>query len=71
MIVLVGKSAAYADGIKKEIDMAVSHRIPYFGVYVDGANSFTQLPNGLARNRVIAWDWDQIAQAIETVMKER
>jgi len=70
MIVLVGKSAVNADGIKEEIEMAVSHQIPYFGVYVDGANSLTQLPIGLARNKVIAWDWDHIAQAIETVMKE-
>lgn len=70
MIVLVGKSAGSATGIKKEIDMATTHNVPYFGIYVDDANSNTPLPARLARNRVIGWDWDNIAKAIDVVMKE-
>lgn len=70
MVVLVGKSSATATGIKKEIDMAKAHNVPYFGVYIDGANSSSPLPQGLQRNRVIDWDWDQIASAISQVSKE-
>lgn len=70
MVVLVGKSASTATGVKKEIDMARSHNVPYFGVYVDGANSLSPLPQGLQRNRVIDWNWEQIASAIDQVSKE-
>jgi len=70
MIVLVGKSAATATGIKKEIDMANNHNVPFFGVYIDGADSSTTLPAGLARSRVFNWEWDKIDQAIEMASKE-
>lgn len=70
MIVLVGKSAASATGVKKEIDMAIAHNVPYFGVYVDGANAYSSLPAGLQRGRVIDWDWQAIANAIHQVSRE-
>ena len=44
--------------------------VPIFGVYVDGANTQSNLPNGLQRNRTIAWNWDNIAKAIEQMMTE-
>ena len=70
MIVLVGKSMASATGVRKEITFANAHDVPFFGVYVDGANRNTTLPTGLARNRTISWDWDNIASAIDQMMKE-
>ncbi len=70
MIVLVGKNAARATGVIKEINMALAHNVPFFGVYVDGAHSGTALPTGLARNRVIDWAWDTISNAITQVSKE-
>lgn len=70
MIVLVGRNIATATGVKKEIEMAQSNDVPYFGVYIDGANTFSVLPAGLRRNRVIEWDWDQIARAIDQVSQE-
>lgn len=70
MIVLVGKNMATATGVAKEIAMAKYNNVPYFGVYVDGANILSPLPTGLNRNRVIAWTWDGIASAIDTVMLE-
>jgi hypothetical protein len=69
-IVLVGKTMASATGVGKEIKMADDQNIPVFGVYVDGANSSSNLPNGLARNRTIDWDWEKIASAISQVMGE-
>lgn len=70
MIVLVGLNTWWADGVGKEITMAKSQNVPYFGVYVGGANTSTILPSGLARNRTIGWGWDEIAAAITQMMKE-
>ena len=63
MIVLVGRHMATATGVVKEIAMATAQNVPIFGVYVDGAGESSTLPSGLARNRVIKWTWDGIANA--------
>jgi CHASE2 domain-containing sensor protein len=70
LIVLVGKTMANATGVAKEIAMAKEQDVPVFGVYVDGANSSSNLPDGLQRNRTIAWDWEKIAVAIDQMMGE-
>ncbi len=70
VIVLVGKYMASATGVVKEIKMANGQDIPVFGVYVGGANTNSNLPTGLSRNRTIKWDWDAIASAIDQVMGE-
>ncbi|MDY7807117.1 TIR domain-containing protein [Burkholderia stagnalis] len=70
LIVLVGKTMASATGVAKEIKMAKDQNVPVFGVYVDGADSSSNLPDGLQRNRTIAWDWGNIASAIDQVMDE-
>ena len=71
LIVLVGKTMASASGVVKEIAMAKANNVPIFGVYVDGANTNSNLPTGLARNRVISWKWDRIANAIDQTMSEK
>ena len=70
MIVLVGKYMASAAGVTKEISFANKNDVPFFGVYVGDANSSSNLPDGLQRNRTIDWDWDRIAAAIDKAMKE-
>jgi hypothetical protein len=70
MIVLVGRNMGTATGVNKEIQMAIKNNVPFFGVYVDEANSSSTLPVGLDRNRVIQWTWDGIANAISQMMKE-
>jgi hypothetical protein len=70
MIVLVGRYMATATGVAKEIQFAREGNVPFFGVYVDGANSSSTLPTGLARNRVIPWTWPGIAAAIDQMMGE-
>jgi len=70
LIVLVGKTMASAAGVAKEIKMAKDQSAPVFGVYVGGADTSSNLPDGLARNRTIAWDWGKIASAIEQMMGE-
>ncbi len=70
VIVLVGRSVGSATGVAKEIAFAEAANIPVFGVYVDGANTSTTLPIGLPRNRVIAWQWANIAAAINQMMGE-
>lgn len=70
LIVLSGKTMASATGVSKEITMAKDQDVPVFGVYVDGANSSSNLPKGLARNRTISWNWDNIANAIDQMMGE-
>jgi hypothetical protein len=70
MIVLVGKSMGSASGVAKEIQFAKDGDVPLFGVYVDGADSSSTLPTGLARNRVIPWKWSAIASAIDQMMGE-
>lgn len=70
LIVLVGKYMASATGVAKEIAMAKDQDVPVFGVYVGGANTTSNLPTGLQRNRTIAWDWDKIADAIDQMMGE-
>ena len=69
-IILVGKSSSKATGVVKEITMARSQNVPFFGVYVGGASTSTDLPAGLARNRTIAWTWDGIANAVTQMMGE-
>jgi hypothetical protein len=70
LIVLVGQRMGTASGVAKEISFARISNVPFFGVYVGGANSNSALPSGLARNRVIAWDWNGIANAIDQMMGE-
>ena len=70
MIVLVGRHMGSATGVVKEIAMAKAQNVPFFGVYVDEANSNSTLPSGLARNRVITWTWDGIAGAVTQMMDE-
>ncbi len=70
LIVLVGKNMSSASGVNKEIKMALDQKVPYFGVYVDGANSTSILPTGLNRNRVVGWDWKEISNAIDNAMNE-
>ncbi len=70
LIVLAGKYTASATGVRKEIQMAINNDVPVFGVYVGGANTNTDLPSGLQRNRTINWDWNDIAAAIDQVMEE-
>lgn len=70
VIVLVGKYMASATGVVKEIKMAKDQNVPVFGVYVGGADSTSNLPDGLARNRTIKWDWDAIAAAVKQMMGE-
>lgn len=70
LIVLVGKYMASATGVVKEIKMTKDQDVPVFGVYVDGADTSSNLPSGLQRNRTIKWDWGAIASAIDQVMGE-
>jgi len=70
VIVLVGRSMSTATGVAKEIGFAKAQDVPFFGVYVDGAGASSTLPTGLARNRTIAWDWKQIANAVDQMMGE-
>lgn len=70
VIVLVGKYMASASGVAKEIKWAKEQDVPIFGVYVGGAISSSNVPEGLARDRVIPWEWDKIASKIDQVMKE-
>jgi hypothetical protein len=70
VIVLVGKYMASASGVAKEIKMAKEQDVPIFGVYVGGANSLSNLPDGLSRSRVIPWEWDKIASQIDQAMTE-
>ena len=70
LIILVGKNMATATGVAKEIKMAKEQNVPFFGIYVGGANSLSNLPEGLARNRTISWQWDSIASAINQMMGE-
>lgn len=70
LIVLSGQTMASASGVSKEISMAKDQDVPVFGVYVDGANTSSNLPTGLARNRTISWNWDNIASAVDQMMGE-
>lgn len=70
MIVLVGTRASDAQGVAEDIKLAKSRNVPYFGIYVDGADESTELPPGLARNRTIPWDWPRIEAAITQLLSE-
>jgi hypothetical protein len=70
LIVLVGKNMGSAYGVAAEIAMAKDKNVPMFGVYVNGGNSDSTLPSGLARSRTIAWNWDKIGSAIDQCMTE-
>jgi hypothetical protein len=70
LIVLVGKTMFSASGVAKEIAMAKKQNVPIFGVYVGGADTNSNLPGGLARNRTTSWTWDGIANAITQMMGE-
>lgn len=70
LIVLVGKYTSNAVGVRKEIAMAKACNVPLFGVLVGGATTATSLPSGLTSGRVIPWEWEKIASAINQMMKE-
>lgn len=70
LIVLVGKYMLSATGVAKEIKFAKGCNVPVFGIYVGGATTSSNLPDGLNRNRTIEWKWDLIASAINQLMTE-
>ena len=70
MIVLVGTSTGDSEGIAEEIELARNRNVPYFGVYVDGADESSELPSRLPRNRTIPWDWIRIERAIKQLLGE-
>jgi len=70
LIVLVGRNMSSATGVAKEISFAKEHNVPVFGIYVDKADSTSNLPTGLQRNRTINWNWEGIANAIDQCMTE-
>ena len=70
MIVLVGKSMGSTYGVVAEIAMAKDKNVPFFGVYVDGADKDSTLPSWLVRGRVIGWNWTNIANAVDQMMGE-
>lgn len=70
VIVLVGRNISSAVGVRKEIDMASKNNVPVFGVYVDGANTLSAIPYNLSRSRVIVWNWDKIASAVNEMMSQ-
>src|SRR5258706_5716876 len=70
LIVLVGKKPSTASGVEKEISFAKDNDVPVFGVYVDGADTSTSLPDGLRRSRTVEWDWEEIADWVDQCMKE-
>ena len=70
VIVLVGKYMASSTGVAKEIKMAKEQDVPIFGVYLPGANSLSNLPDGLPRSRTIPWDWNKIASSVDQMMLE-
>lgn len=70
VIVLVGRYMASATGVAKEIQFAKDADVPVFGVYVDGANTLSNLPKGLPRDRVIKWTWSGVGAAIDQMMGE-
>ena len=47
MVVLVGPHTCYATGVLKEIEMASKNKVPFFGVYVAGANQNTPAQQNL------------------------
>jgi hypothetical protein len=69
-VVFVGRHMMSATGVAAEIAMAKEKNVPVFGVYVDGANSLSKLPSGLARNRVVEWKWSKIAAMVDLAMTE-
>jgi CTP synthase (UTP-ammonia lyase) len=70
LIVLVGTKSHKATGVLIEIQFAKENKVPIFGVYVGKADTTTTLPEGLARSRTIAWDWQKIADKIDQCMEE-
>ncbi|MBA3736853.1 MAG: TIR domain-containing protein [Actinobacteria bacterium] len=70
MFVLVSPTAHRATGVAKEIQMAVEQDVPYYGVYVNGADSSTPLPAGLKRSRTVVWRWSNVAEAVDSMMSE-
>jgi hypothetical protein len=69
LIVLVGQYMASAGGVAKELQMAKNVNVPYFGVYVNGAGTTSNLPVGLARSNVVAWNWQSIANMVDQCEK--
>lgn len=64
MIVLVGKCVLTASELPMEIDLACAYEVPYFGIYVDGTDIYTPLPDKLQQARIIPWDWELINKAL-------
>jgi hypothetical protein len=70
LIVLVGKYMATAGGVVKEINMASSQNVPFFGVYVGGADENSTLPSGLTRSRTVKWTWPSVGAMVNQMMRE-
>lgn len=70
MFVLVGPLTYTATGVAKEIQMAIEQNVPFCGVYIDGATRTTPLPSGLPRNRTVPWNWDDVSNAVDQMMRE-
>jgi hypothetical protein len=70
LIVLLGRQTASAANVAREIGMARQKNVPFFGVYVEGADGSVAGPAGLADNRKIPCDWKRIDAAVKQLMGE-
>lgn len=70
LVVLVGEHMGSATGVKKEIQFANNANVPIFGVYVNGGDSTSVLPAGLARSRTVTWTWQNVGDMIDQCMNE-
>lgn len=70
MIILIGRETASSVNVKTEIDLAMKANVPFLGVLVGGADESTDLPAGLAHDRVAPLDWLRVASAVDQLMGE-
>lgn len=70
MVVLVGNDVATAANVLEDIQFAKGSNVPFFGIYLDGADSGSPPPAGLAKNRIVSWDATRVSAALDQMMNE-
>jgi len=70
MIVLIGKGTCASEEVAHEIRVAKGANVPFFGVYLEGAEEVDCSQLGLPSNRVIPYDWTRIVPAIDQLLTE-
>ncbi|MBT5266704.1 MAG: hypothetical protein HOL85_17845 [Rhodospirillaceae bacterium] len=65
MVMLISPLSGASKSQAQEFSAAGQAGVPVIGVYVNGADLYSNLPGNLSRNQVYGWDWGTLRRRLK------